>query len=158
MSSHCCCELLVTSNIQSSFIVLVFSLHQSLTNYHCDIWVSKLGSWLYKYSLSVLYLSHASATTCCMSEKSYRIIVCIFSCIVPFFCFVCCLFCICLFSLLNCVAYIQSLTTYIRTLGHYNEEKHKETTWFQFYLAALVALCFAHVRMTWSFGQWQLIV
>ena len=46
----------------------------------------------------------------------------------------------------------------IRTLGQYNEEKHKETTWFQFYLAALVALCFAHAWMTWSFGQWQLPV
>ena len=27
-----------------------------------------------------------------------------------------------------------------------------------FYLAALVALCFAHAWMTWSFGQWQLAV
>ena len=74
----------------------------------------------------------------------------------------CLLYGCCLYVLFSMQLNRHSLTSIhsnnIRTLGQYNEEKHKETTWFQFYLAALVALCFAHAWMTWSFGQWQLPV
>lgn len=55
LSSHCCC---CNKHHTILFIVIVFSAFM-LQSYELSLWywVSKLGSWLYKYSLSVLYFS-----------------------------------------------------------------------------------------------------
>ena len=88
LSSHCCC----CNKLQSIlFIVIVFSAFM-LQSYELSLWyrVSKLGSWLYKYFLSVLYFS---------LFLQLRVVICIklqnhslhlhFSCAVLVWCFVC---------------------------------------------------------------------